>query len=422
MTIAHPLLTRPTARLLDAAGALFLQGIRTRAPLDATVARFLRSRHDLRGVERGFVVDVAQGMWRVRRRLEHAAASLHDEPTRGALACLFLVGARAVDTALLPIDPAGGRGLVAAWRATDAAPDDVRTGVPAWLRARLVDERGAAAADALCAAFADAPPTTLRANRLRTDPDGLVRALAAEGIAARPGRLAPDAVVLDARADLFATRAFADGLFEVQDEGSQLVSLACDVKPGMTVVDGCAGAGGKTLHLAALLRGTGTLYALEPNDRRRHDLSRRAARAGVHNVRVGALDKQARLRGRADVVLVDAPCSGSGVLRRNPDIAWTLAPGDVTRLAAQQRDILEGYAALVRPGGRLVYATCSLLAEENETVVDDFAARHADVARGDAGEALARAGVVLPGRALSVDPARHGTDGFFAAVLVRAAG
>ncbi|MCC7075320.1 MAG: RsmB/NOP family class I SAM-dependent RNA methyltransferase [Deltaproteobacteria bacterium] len=385
------------------------------------MARFLRARHDLRGAERGFVVDVAQGMWRARRRVEHAAGALHDEPTRGALACLFLVGARAVDAATLPIDPAGARALIGAWRVTDGAPAEVRTGLPSWLCARLVDERGAEAAAALCAAFADTPPTTLRANRLRADPDAVVRALAIEGIAAKRTSRSPDGLVLEARADLFVTRAFADGMFEVQDEGSQLVSLACGVAPGTTVVDGCAGAGGKSLHLAALMRGTGTLYALEPNERRRHDLSRRAARAGVHNLRVGALDRQARLKDRADVVLVDAPCSGTGVLRRNPDITWTLTPDDVARLAGQQRDILQGYATLVRPAGRLVYATCSLLAEENEAVVDWFLARHPDFSVGDAGAVLASAGVDLPGRFLSVDPARHGTDGFFAAVLQRAA-
>ncbi|OGQ10374.1 MAG: hypothetical protein A2138_26690 [Deltaproteobacteria bacterium RBG_16_71_12] len=406
--------------MLDAAGALYLAGTRARAPLDVTVARFLRARHDLFGAERRFVVDVAQGMWRVRRRLERAARHLSAEPTRGALACLYLVGARGAAANELPIDPAGGRGLAAAWRATDGAPDDVRAGVPAWMLSRLVEERGPEAAWALCAAFAEAPPTTLRANRLRLGPDALVAALAAEGIAAHRAALAPDGVVLDGRAELFSTRAIADGLFEVQDEGSQLISLLCEAAPGMTVVDGCAGAGGKTLHLAALMGGKGMLYALEPNERRRHALSRRAARAGVHNVRVDDLDKKARLIGRADVVLVDAPCSGTGVLRRNADAAWTLTVDDVERLAARQREILDGYAPLVRPGGRLVYATCSVLGAENQRVVEELLAGHAAFAVGDAGVVLSKSGVALPGRFLSVDPARHGTDGFFGAVLERA--
>ncbi|MBI1946176.1 MAG: RsmB/NOP family class I SAM-dependent RNA methyltransferase [Deltaproteobacteria bacterium] len=418
MTVAHPLPGRPTARLLDAAGALFLAGVRGRAPLDAVVATFLRGRHELRGAERGFVVDVAQGMWRVRRRLELAARGLSAEPTRGALACLYLVGARRLPPSELPIDPAGGRGLAEAWRATDGAPDDVRLGVPSWLLQRFVDERGGEAARALCATFAEAPPTTLRANRLRTDPDALVRALAEEGVVARRAALAPDGVVLEFRAELFSTRAFTAGLFEVQDEGSQLVSLLCGAAPGMTVVDGCAGAGGKTLHLAAQMGGKGTLYALEPHERRRHDLSRRAARAGVHNLRVGDVDKKARLAGRADVVLVDAPCSGTGVLRRNPDTAWSLTVDDVARLATQQRAILEGYAPLVRPGGRLVYATCSLLTEENERVVEGFLARYPAFVAVDAGAVLAAHGVSLPGEFLSVDSARHGTDGFFGAVLL----
>lgn len=421
MTAARPALpVRPTARLLDAAGGLFLAGVRGRGPLDATTAHFLRSRHDLKGAERGFVVDVGQGMWRVRRRLEAAAARLPQEPTRGALACLYLVGARGVEGAELPIDPVGGRGLREAWRATDHGPAEVRWGLPSWLWTRLVDERGARDAEALAAAFQEAPPTTLRANRLRTTPEALMAALGAEGLTAQPCALAPDGLTLVQRGEVFRTRAFADGLFEMQDEGSQLVSLLGEVQPGMTVVDGCAGAGGKTLHLAALMQGRGTLYALEPHERRRHALTRRLARAGAHNVRVDDVDRKKRLLGKADVVLVDAPCSGSGVLRRNPDTAWSLTADDVGRLVGQQRDILAGYAALVRAGGRLVYATCSLLADENRGVVDGFLAGHPAFTLEDAGAALRRGGVPLPGSTLQVDPARHGTDGFFGAVLRRA--
>lgn len=420
MTLAHPLPVRPTARLLDAAGALYLAGVRARGPLDAATARFLRGRHDLRGAERGFVVQTAQGMLRLRRRLDAAAARLKDEPTRGALACLYLVGALDVAVGELPIDAAGGRALRDAWRATDEDPVEVRTGLPPWLWQRLVAERGADDALALATAFQGAPPVTLRANRLRTTPAELIAALGAEGVRAERGRLAPDAVVLVERAELFGTRAFAAGLFEMQDEGSQLVSLLCGATPGMTVVDGCAGAGGKTLHLAAQMQGKGTLYALEPHERRRHDLTRRLARAGAHNVRVDDVERKKRLSGKADVVLVDAPCSGTGVLRRNPDTAWALDEASVTRLQAQQQEILSGYAPLLRPGGRLVYATCSVLADENELAVATFLESHPDFALEDAGAALAQAGVTLPGKVLRVDPARHGTDGFFGAFLSRA--
>lgn len=420
MTLAHPLPVRPTARLLDAAGALYLAGVRARGPLDAATARFLRGRHDLRGAERGFVVETAQGMLRVRRRLEAAAARLTDEPTRGALACLYLLGARGVAAGELPIDGAGGRALGAAWRATDDDPVEVRTGLPTWLWQRLQAERGTDDAAALAAAFQGAPPVTLRANRLRTTPEELIAALGAEGVRAERARLAPDGVVLVERAEIFGTRAFAGGLFEMQDEGSQLVSLLCGAAPGMTVVDGCAGAGGKTLHLAAQMKGKGTLYALEPHERRRHDLTRRLARAGAHNVRVDDVERKKRLAGKADVVLVDAPCSGTGVLRRNPDTAWTLDEASVTRLCAQQAQILAGYAPLVRKGGRLVYATCSVLADENEGAVARFLAAHQEFVLEDAGAALAQVGVTLPGQHLRLDPARHGTDGFFGALLSRA--
>lgn len=393
--------------------------MRAHGALDAATARFLRARRDLRGAERGFVVDVAQGMLRVRRRLEHAAGRLPVEPTRGALACLYLIGMRGLDVSELPIDAAGGRALREAWRATDDAAPEVRFGVPAWLHQRLLEERGAHEVAALCEAFSQAPPTTLRANRLRTDPDALLATLHSEGIEAHRCALAPDGVTLNERGEVFRTRAFADGLFEMQDEGSQLVSLLCEAAPGMTVVDGCAGAGGKTLHLAALMQGKGSLYALEPHEGRRRDLTRRLARAGVHNARVDGIERRRRLAGRADAVLVDAPCSGTGVLRRNPDTAWSLTADDVARMATQQREILDGYAPLVRVGGRLVYATCSLLADENQRIVEDFVARHPDFAPLDAGAVLAKSGVALPGQYLQLDPARHGTDGFFGAALTR---
>jgi 16S rRNA (cytosine967-C5)-methyltransferase len=178
----------------------------------------------------------------------------------------------------------------------------------------------------------------------------------------------------------------------------------------MTVVDGCAGAGGKTLHHAALMGGKGSLYAFDVHARRLSDLRERAARAGAHNVRVHALDERgtavrARLSDACDVVLVDAPCSGTGVLRRNPDTSWTLTRADVDRMIEQQRAILADYAPLVRAGGRLVYATCSVLPSENDANVAHFLAHHPHFS-------LART--------LAVDPVAHDTDGFYAAVLTRA--
>jgi 16S rRNA (cytosine967-C5)-methyltransferase len=429
--------TRDTARQdrvpaawLDAAGALYLTAVRSAdkhgGALDKKVAAFLKEHRGLGDEGRGFVVDTAQGMMRARRRLDAAVKELGFEPTRGALAGLYLVGARGVDVRTLPIDPRGGADLAKAWSSTDALPLDVRASLPRW----LVDELRAARppdADDLCLALGDAPPTALRANRLKATPPDVVAALLDDDIPAHVGSLSPDAVVLDERANVFRTRAFREGLFEMQDEGSQLVSLVCEAKPGMVVVDGCAGAGGKTLHLAAIMEGKGQLLAFDTSSHRLEALSERARRAGAHNVRVhdlhdGGAAVRKRWRDRADVVLVDAPCSGTGVLRRNPDTSWKLESTDVDRMREQQREILDAYAALVKPGGRLVYATCSLLPRENQGTVDAFLARHPDFRVTPVEEIFARQGVVVPGvgDVLQLDPLRHGTDGFFACALTRA--
>jgi 16S rRNA (cytosine967-C5)-methyltransferase len=366
------------------------------------------------------VVDLAQALLRWRRRLEAASIRLPFAPTREALACMALLARD--PQAPLPIAAAGRAILTAAWAATS-----VEDAFPAWFVDVVTTERGDHAVP-LLAALLEAPPPTLRANTGKTTRDGLIEALGREGLAARPTRLSPTGVVLDARANVFRTTAFHDGLFEVQDEGSQLVSLLVGARPGQTVIDGCAGAGGKTLHLACAMEGRGSLHAWDVSARRLDALRERCVRADVHNVRVRRLDgRPTEVRagdaGLVDAILVDAPCSGTGVVRRNPDTLWRLEAADVERMADQQRQILDGYAPLVRPGGRLVYATCSLLAAENERQVEAFLARWPSFRVMDAEQALAEAGVPVAelsrGGCLSVDPARHGTDGFFAAVLVR---
>lgn len=417
---------------LDAAGALFLEGIRAHGePLDAVVARFLRKQRTqdwgLKDEARGFIVDTAQGMWRARAQLDSAVRSLPFEATRGAFACLYLAGARGVPLTTLPIDGAGGRALVDAWTKAGAAGLDVRASLPSWLVETLQRNRGAAEGEALCLSFLQTPPTSLRANTLKGDREALIDALASEGIAARASTLVPEGVVLKRRANVHRTRAFAGGLFEVQDEGSQLVSHLCQAAPGMVVVDGCAGAGGKTLHLAALMKSKGTLHAFDIAAHRLAALRERAKRAGADNVRVHSLQddegKRARkkLHGKADVVLVDAPCTGTGVLRRNPDTAWRLAPADVDRLVQEQARILDDYAPLVRPGGRLIYATCSLLDDENEGSLASFLARTPNFVRLTARAVLGRQGIEVAGveEVFATDPLRHGADGFFACVLGR---
>jgi 16S rRNA (cytosine967-C5)-methyltransferase len=213
----------------------------------------------------------------------------------------------------------------------------------------------------------------------------------------------------------------------VQDEGSQLVSYLVAPTRAEMVVDFCAGAGGKTLLLGALMRSQGRLYALDTHDRRLANLKPRLARSGLSNVHPQWIaherdTKVKRLAGKIDRVLVDAPCTGFGTLRRNPDLKWRQPESALAELAAKQRSILAAAATLVKPGGRIVYATCSVLPEENEAVVADFVAANPAFSRVDAAAELARAGIALDtGDTLRLLPHKHGCDGFYAEILTRSA-
>jgi len=220
---------------------------------------------------------------------------------------------------------------------------------------------------------------------------------------------------------------FVAGALEVQDEGSQLVGLLVAPKRSDMVVDFCAGAGGKTLLLGALMRSQGRLYAFDTHDRRLANLKPRLARSGLSNVHPQLLaherdTKVKRLAGKIDRVLVDAPCTGFGTLRRNPDLKWRQTESALAELTTKQCTILAAAATLVKPGGRLVYATCSVLPDENEAVVSAFLAANSAFTRVDAAAELARAGVILDtGPSLQLFPHKQGCDGFYAEVLARAA-
>ncbi len=305
-----------------------------------------------------------------------------------------------------------------------ALPRAVQLDLPEWLLARLDAQLGAAETDRLANALREAAPLDVRVNTLKADRETVRRRLSEEGHRLEPTPFSPLALRRVDRAPLFQTEAFRDGLFEVQDEGSQLLGLLVEARRRETVVDYCAGAGGKTLQIAAQMANTGTVYAFDVAAHRLERIRPRLRRAGIDNVQPIAISggsdaRVRRLQGKADRVLVDAPCSGTGTLRRSPDIKWR--PIDLEALAAQQRDILAAAATLVRPGGRLVYATCSLLREENADIVQGFLEAHAAFHPVPVAEVLARRQIALPDAAdhLRLWPHRHGTDGFFAAVLER---
>jgi len=309
--------------------------------------------------------------------------------------------------------------------------------LPPWLAAELLREIGAAETEQLFTALNQRAPLTLRTNLLRTTREALLAELATLDISAHATALSPWGVILEGNPNVFALKPFRAGHFEVQDEGSQLLALLCRARPGQIVVDACAGGGGKTLALSAEMHNRGELWALDVNARRLAELKPRARRAGAHNVRSVAVleagpqpSQFEKLVGRADAVLVDAPCSGIGALRRNPDARRRLTAESIQEQAARQLQILGRMASLVKPGGLLVYATCSVLRAEDEEVTARFLSADpafAPVAPSEllpseiaaAVEApLAEAGLRSP-HALRLWPQRHGTDGFFAAAFRR---
>lgn len=235
-------------------------------------------------------------------------------------------------------------------------------------------------------AFCTPAPLTLRVNNLRIERTGLIETLSAAGIDAAPHPLLGDAVVLPERAALLESEWYRDGLFEVQDAGSQLIGVACGVRPGMDILDACAGGGGKTMHLADMMRDEGTITATDIERSKLRGLAQRAQRLGLRSVQTMAVtadgnyrdDTRAFPQAAFDCVLVDAPCSGFGTVRRNPAHKWRLSEKTVTRLAERQAAILARFAEALRPGGTLLYATCSLLPHENSAIVAHFRSSRPD--------------------------------------------
>jgi 16S rRNA (cytosine967-C5)-methyltransferase len=297
-------------------------------------------------------------------------------------------------------------------------PDWVRLNVQAWIAPHLREAYGKDWGREI-AALETPPPVDLRVNRLRGTVEQAQRQLAREGIETAPMRYAADGLRLGKRLSIVAGKAFQDGLVEIQDEGSQLVAALVDARPGLQVMDYCAGAGGKTLALAACMNNKGRVVAMDVLETRLDRSAQRLRRAGAHNVERRTIGDNAkwlkRQKGAFDRVLVDVPCTGTGTWRRNPDGRWTVKPRDLEELVPKQAAILEAAAKLVKPGGRLVYATCSVLPAENERQVEAFLASHPAFETVPVGELLPDLAGETP--YLRLSPFRHGTDGFFAAMM-----
>lgn len=398
--------------------------LRFTAPADGTLSRYFRDHPKLGSRERGVIAEAVYGLLRNKSVYTNFSESGIGAPMR-RMTLLGLADAVGVDslgglteqetewlTRVMQID----RTLL---------PAPLRANLPQWLYDKLVARDGEAATLQLAEALNCPAPLDLRVNALKATRDEVIAALAAAPILGEPTPYAPLGIRVVKKPALQNLPLFKNGSIEVQDEGSQLLAQVVGAKRGEMVVDFCAGAGGKTLALGAAMRNTGRLYAFDVSDKRLAKLKPRLARSGLSNVHPVLIAhendaKIKRLAGKIDRVLVDAPCSGLGTLRRNPDVKWRQTPQSLIELNAKQAAILAGAARLVKSGGRLVYATCSMLDEENEAIIAQFLSTHEDFALVPMHEVLAEQKIDLAMQDyLKLAPQTHHTDGFFAAVLER---
>jgi 16S rRNA (cytosine967-C5)-methyltransferase len=413
--------------LLDECASLMEQVFRFDHPTDAVVARFFRENRSLGPRERATLSDTVYAALRERLKFEWFARSGSGSKWR-KLSILGFPGNRDfLKSALSEQEKTWLDHCLNASGNELMAPH--HHNLPEWLAASLREQVGGEF-DALVASLNQMAALDLRVNTWKKKRDVVLADLRQAGLACEPTPYSPWGIRLRGKPSLAKLPSFVQGDVEVQDEGSQLLALLMDAKRGEMVVDFCAGAGGKTLAMGAAMRNSGRLYAFDTSAHRLDALKPRLARSGLSNVHPVAIaherdDRIKRLAGKIDRVLVDAPCSGLGTLRRSPDLKWRQTPESVGELAQLQASILHSAARLLKPGGRLVYATCSPLPQEDEAVVQTFEQSHAEFDQLDVADLLKNAHVsqadtLVAGdegqRVLRLWPHRHGTDGFFAAV------
>ncbi len=424
---------RITSLVVDHLAALLGQVLRFDGPADAIMSRYFKLNPKLGQRDRGLIAEATFHALRRFATLGWIMQPAHPAraPRLAALVTLARQhGLDALDSRAMRGDERAVRNALGV--ATATLPGSVRAEVPLWLFQHVTAQYHDA--EALLAALTEPAPLDLRVNSLKADRADVLAELTHARrehapVDAVATRYSPDGIRLGEKPAITRWPVYQDGLVEVQDEGSQLIARLVAPKRGEMVVDFCAGAGGKTLALGSLMRSTGRLYAFDVNARRLAGLGPRLKRSGLSNVHPAAITSETdprvkRLARKLDRVLVDAPCSGSGTLRRTPDLKWRFDQTELERVNGVQADVLRAASRLVKPGGRLVYATCSLLALENQEVVERFVADQPDFKVLDAA-------AILAGQDIQIDhaerfapwfvmlPHLHGTDGFFGAVLER---
>ncbi|HEV7617347.1 MAG TPA: RsmB/NOP family class I SAM-dependent RNA methyltransferase [Burkholderiaceae bacterium] len=398
--------------------------LRFTGPADGTLSRYFRDHPKLGSRERGVIAEGVYGLLRNKSVYTNFAES-GNGPTMRRMTLLGLADAVGVD-ALGGLSEEETQWLTRVMQIDRSLlPAALRANLPQWLFDKLVMRDGEAATLQLAEALNRQAPLDLRVNAIKATREEVIASLATAPILCEPTPFAPMGVRVVKKPALQNLPLFKNGSIEVQDEGSQLLSQIVGARRGEMVVDFCAGAGGKTLALGAAMRNTGRLYAFDVSEKRLAKLKPRLARSGLSNVHPVQIAhendaKIKRLAGKIDRVLVDAPCSGLGTLRRNPDVKWRQTPQSLAELNVKQNAILSAAARLVKPGGRLVYATCSILDEENEAIVTQFMASHDDFFLMPIKDVLAEQKIALEMQDyLKLAPHLHQTDGFFAAVLER---
>lgn len=393
-------------------------------PADAIIRRFFRDNAILGVQDRAFIAEVVFGVLRHRFFLEHLANPI----TPRALVLAYLVkfhglNLREFDT----LASESEKKWLAEIKAIkiDSFPLAVQAEFPDWLVEKLQNTLSDEQILELGLALQKPAPLDLRVNTFLSKREEVMDALQQEGIEAQVTPYSPCGIRLVGKPMINRHALFLSGKIEVQDEGSQLLGYLLAPKRGEMVVDFCAGAGGKALLLGALMNSKGRLYAFDVSEKRLSNLTPRFKRSGLSNLHVQRINdendsKVKRLSGKIDRVLVDAPCSGIGTLRRNPDLKWRQSPQSIEELKVKQRDILASAARLLKPGGRLVYATCSFLREENQDIINSFLEKNPQFTVLNATELLSQQKIALDtGEFLQINPQQHQTDGFFAAALQR---
>lgn len=417
--------------LLDACAELVRLTLTFEHPADAVVSRFFRDNRGLGPRERATLAETVYTVLRKKLLFDHLAPS-GSGPKERRLAILGFHGPRDFLKSALTEQEKNWLDQCDAINPADLM-ERHRHNLPEWLVQPLKDQLGDEFWP-LAESMAQNAPLDLRVNVLKEKRADVQKELARAAIKSVATPYSPWGLRIEGKPALTKLDAFTRGAIEVQDEGSQLLALLLDAKRGEMVVDFCAGAGGKTLAIGATMRSTGRLYAFDVSAHRLDALKPRMARSGLSNIHPAAIaherdERIKRLAGKIDRVLVDAPCSGLGTLRRNPDLKWRQSAKAVQELVVKQAAILDSAARLLKPGGRLVYATCSILPQENEAIAEAFTVAHPDFVPLDAGEVLSQlkveqaASLCSGGETgtayLRMWPHRHQTDGFFAAVWTR---